>query len=197
MAAIALVAAVQTSSADAQTPPATFYGVAGSGDAVAAVIDGAVCASVTAGPDGFWLLTVPQGGACGAADQKDIHFTLNGASTSAVEQWRSGGAPQDAAAGVALVAADPKPAPAPQPPPAVDAFVGTRPADGRLGLLVTGTATRATDLLGALEGHGCSVRSLAVLTGGRWKVFIPGAPDAINAAFPSDLGLSTAFAVRC
>lgn len=195
-AVLVLAAAAETRGAHAQTPPATYYGMAAAGDTVAATVDGAVCTSVQAGPDGFWLLTVPQGGACGAADQKEVRFTRNGASTAASERWRAGGAPADAALGVTLLAGDVPPA-VPVPQPATDAFVGARPTAGGLGLLVTGTATRATDLLTALDGQGCRVNSLAVLTAGRWKVYIPGAPAAINAAFPADLGASAAFAVRC
>jgi len=182
--------------ASAQNPPATYYGVAGAGDSVAATIGGVTCATTTAGPDGFWLLTVPLGGTCGASDKREVRFKLNGQTTGATELWRSGGAPSNAAEGIDLAAQPSGGASAPTST-ASGAFVGARPAAGKLGLLVTGTATRTSELLSALEGAGCRVQALAILAGGHWSVYIPGAPAAINASFPSDLGPSAAFATRC
>jgi hypothetical protein len=194
--AAALISSGATRAA-AQNPPATYYGVANAGDTVAATIGGVACASAKAGPDGFWLLTVAPGGACGAADQREVRFTLNGHDTGATERWRSGGAPSDAAAGITLAAQGSSTGASTPASPPSGAFVGTRPAAGKLGLLVTGSATRTSDLLTALQGAGCQVKSLAILSGGRWRVHIPGAPAAINAAFPADLGASAAFAARC
>lgn len=76
-------------------------------------------------------------------------------------------------------------------------YTGTTPAAGQLGLLVTSGVVSADNLVSALASSGCSTRSIAVLEGGAWKVFIPGAPSAVNVAFPSALLSGTPFAVRC
>ncbi|MEZ4502674.1 MAG: hypothetical protein R3C39_08615 [Dehalococcoidia bacterium] len=76
-------------------------------------------------------------------------------------------------------------------------FTGTPPGPGLLGLLVTSGVVSAQNLVDALSSSGCSTSALAVLESGAWKVYIPGAPGAVNAAFPSALTTGTPFAVRC
>ena len=76
-------------------------------------------------------------------------------------------------------------------------FTGTPPGPGLLGLLVTSGAVSASNLVDALASTGCSTSALAVLEAGVWRVYIPGAPGAVNAAFPSSLEAGTPFAVRC
>ena len=89
-------------------------------------------------------------------------------------------------------------APGPVAPAAgVAGFTGAAPAANSIGLLVTSGASTAPELVSALADAGCVVESLAVLTGGVWSVYISGAPDVVNAAFPASLAASTPFFVRC
>jgi len=75
-------------------------------------------------------------------------------------------------------------------------FSGEPPDDG-IGLLVTTTAAAPGDLAATLADTGCDVESLALLTGGEWVVYIPGAFAQVNAAFPPRIEGSTPFFVRC
>ncbi len=79
----------------------------------------------------------------------------------------------------------------------VAGFTGAAPAANSIGLLVTSGASTAPELVSALADAGCVVESLAILTGGVWSVYISGAPDVVNAAFPASLAASTPFFVRC
>ena len=77
------------------------------------------------------------------------------------------------------------------------AFSGTAPPARSVGLLVTARSTTAADLSTSLEQAGCGVRSLAVIARGAWRVYVGGAPAAVNARFPTSLDASTPFFVRC
>ena len=79
----------------------------------------------------------------------------------------------------------------------VAGFTGAAPAANSIGLLVTSGASTAPELVSALADAGCVVESLAILTDGVWSVYISGAPDVVNAAFPASLAASTPFFVRC
>ena len=83
------------------------------------------------------------------------------------------------------------------PAAGVAGFTGAAPAANSIGLLVTSGASTAPELVSALADAGCVVESLAILTGGVWSVYISGAPDVVNAAFPASLAASTPFFVRC
>ena len=85
----------------------------------------------------------------------------------------------------------------PAPAAGVAGFTGAAPAANSIGLLVTSGASTAPELVSALADAGCVVESLAILTGGVWSVYISGAPDVVNAAFPASLAASTPFFVRC
>ncbi len=119
-----LSASIFASSAHAQNPPATMYGTAKAGDKVEALVGGRVCATATAGADGFWMMQIAEGGACGAKDGDTISFTLNGAAAAQTETWKAGGAPKTVATGVALSASGVVP-----------------PKTGNAGLLPTGGAS--------------------------------------------------------
>jgi hypothetical protein len=84
-------------------------------------------------------------------------------------------------------------------PPAVAAagFTGDAPAADSIGLLVTSGASTPAELITALADAGCTAESVATLTGGAWLVYISGAPDVVNAAFPTSLAATTPFFVRC
>lgn len=123
--AVALMSAtIFASTAHAQNPPATMYGTAKATDKVEALIGGKVCTTATAGSDGFWMMQIPEGGACGAKDGDTISFTLNGSAAAQTETWKAGGAPKAVATGVALTSSGVTP-----------------PKTGNAGLLPTGSST--------------------------------------------------------
>jgi hypothetical protein len=85
----------------------------------------------------------------------------------------------------------------PGPGGAAGGFTGTAPGAGSIGLLVTSGEATSASLTAALATAGCTVRTLAVLTGGTWDIFINGAPAVVNAGFPATLAATTPFFVRC
>lgn len=76
-------------------------------------------------------------------------------------------------------------------------YLGKTPAPGSLGLLVTEESATAPALADSLSASGCVPESVAVVLEGEWRVYIPGAPAAVNARFPASLPPTSAFAVRC
>jgi hypothetical protein len=86
-------------------PPATFYGTASADDTIEAQISGLRCATATADATGFWMMQIPEGGACGARSGASVRFLLNGVTTDAREIWQAGGAPSNVAKGVDLIPA--------------------------------------------------------------------------------------------
>ncbi len=109
--AVALVAVLvgtallNGASAHAQNPPATYYGVASSGDEIGAWIDGALCESTTADAAGEWVISLPDGSCGGAATSgATVAFTLNGDLADQTETWEPGGAPADLVNGITLTA---------------------------------------------------------------------------------------------
>lgn len=183
-----------TAAAQAQSPPASYYGTAEPGDTIEALHMGTACAQATAGPDGFWSLRVSAGGACGIAEGGTLAFFRNGLESSAVEIFKPGGVPADIAGGVNLGTATSKPAPA---PPGPSIFSGAAPAGEGSALLVTTRAASPESLRVALAGSGCRLQALAVLREGSWLVYIEGAPAAVNGAFPATLPQTSAFFARC
>jgi hypothetical protein len=165
----------------ASSPPATFYGTVEAGDVVGAWIGSASCGDATADGSGFWMMTVGNDAACSPVEGDTVSFTVNGATADQTDTWKGGGAPADAANGITLTVT----------------FTGAVPAAGSIGLLVTGSAVTAADLVTALGADGCTVESISVLPAGAWLIFINGAPSVVNAAFPVSLAAVTPFFVRC
>ena len=92
-------------SAHAQNPPATYYGVATSGDSISAVIGGTTCDTTTADANGEWLIVIPENGCDGnAVAGAAVSFTLNGDTADQSETWEAGGAPADVVNGISLTA---------------------------------------------------------------------------------------------
>jgi len=75
-------------------------------------------------------------------------------------------------------------------------ITGPIPAEG-VGLFAISAAATTPDILQELEDGGCSVVTLAVTAGGAFVVYVPGAPDFVNAGFEADFDPGQAFAVRC
>ena len=93
--------------ANAQTPPATFYGKGlKSGDKVEAMVGGKSCGTATANAAGEWSISVPSTAACGPTAGAAVAFTLNGAAATATPAatWQGGGLPADVANGYVLAA---------------------------------------------------------------------------------------------
>ncbi len=92
-------------SAHAQNPPATYYGVASSGDEISASIGGALCDSTTADAAGEWVISVPDGACGGAATSgATVSFILNGDAADQTETWEAVGEHADLVIGITLTA---------------------------------------------------------------------------------------------
>ncbi len=75
-------------------------------------------------------------------------------------------------------------------------FSGNVPAAGGLALLVTTESSTPTALVDVLADAGCVANVIAVFQAG-YLLFIPGAPERLNQAFPPKLPADTPFFVRC
>ena len=103
-AALAALAGGPAPAADAQTPPATFYGRGlEAGDIVTASIGGAECGRSTADATGGWSIII-QPAACGGAavDGAAVTFALNGRAATPAGTWRTNGLPDDVERGITL-----------------------------------------------------------------------------------------------
>ena len=76
-------------------------------------------------------------------------------------------------------------------------FSGTSPGAGSIGLLVTSAQSTPAELAAAIGAAGCEVEAIGILEGGLWYIYVPGAPDVVNAEFPASLAPTTPFFVRC
>jgi len=111
---LALSAAPFASTADAQNPPATFYGYQTpaekhAGHVFEAFIDGVSCGKAVVDNTGFWLLSIPEDAPCSPSEGDVVSFTHNGDALAATEVWKAGGAPADVANGVPDALAAPTP----------------------------------------------------------------------------------------
>lgn len=75
-------------------------------------------------------------------------------------------------------------------------FIGT-PQLGNVGLLVAVLRSEPPVLIESLLTAGCEVSTLAILRDGRWRAYVNGAPEAVNAGFPTTVRGQEAFFVRC
>lgn len=75
-------------------------------------------------------------------------------------------------------------------------FSGNVPAEGGLALLVTTENSTPAALVDVLADTGCTAIVIAVFQDG-YLLFVPGAPDRLNQAFPPALSADTPFFVRC
>jgi len=118
-------------SANAQTPPATFYGkTLKSGDKIELFIAGKSCGTATANAAGEWSVSVPTTAACAPTAGAAVTATVNGAavSLSPAATWQGGGLPADVANGYTIGAAA----------AATPAGTVTAPKTGNAGLLGAG-----------------------------------------------------------
>ena len=102
--ALAALAGGPAPAADAQIPPANFYGAGlDPGAVVTASIGGAACGSSTVDAGGEWAIEIPHG-ACGggAVSGAVVSFAIDGVAATPAATWRFGGLPDDPSAGIAL-----------------------------------------------------------------------------------------------
>ena len=101
-------------SASAQTPPYTAYGIGQkAGAKITANIAGKSCgAGATADAAGNWKITIATTDACAPKEGDTVAFAIDGAAAKETVKWTAGGAPADAAKGIALTAGAAAPAPA-------------------------------------------------------------------------------------
>ena len=86
-------------SANAQTPPATFYGRGlTAGQTVGATIGGRSCGTATVTAAGEWVISVASDAACAPTAGAAVSFTINGAPATAAPAavWQAGGTPPPA-----------------------------------------------------------------------------------------------------
>ena len=96
-------AVFSSATAHAQNPPATYYGVATSGDEIGAWIGGVQCDTTTADAAGEWVIVLPENGCDGAAvSGATVNFSINGEVAVETETWEPGGAPSDLVNGISL-----------------------------------------------------------------------------------------------
>ncbi len=112
--AVALALAVATglifsvvASTSAQTPPYTAYGIGQkAGAKIGAHIAGKSCgAGPTVDASGNWTLRVALTDACAPREGDTVTFTIDGVPAEQTVVWTAGGAPANAATGIALTAA--------------------------------------------------------------------------------------------
>ena len=135
--------------ADAQTPPAVFYGKGlKSGDRVEALIAGRSCGTATANAAGEWSISVQANAACAPTENAAVAFTLNAAAATSTPAatWKGGGLPPDVANGYVLAAG----------------AAVTPPKTGNAGLLGTGSDATSGMLVLAL-----AVLALGTVAGAR------------------------------
>ncbi|MDA0270516.1 MAG: matrixin family metalloprotease [Chloroflexi bacterium] len=68
---------------------------------------------------------------------------------------------------------------------------------GATRLAVTEPDLTPPQLIAQLAAAGCDARLLAITSGGRFLMYVPGAPAFVNAAFPSSLGAGSPFIYHC
>jgi len=113
-AAAAVLFSAFAASASAQTPPYTAYGVGQTAGAkIAANIAGKACGGdATVDAQGNWKITIGTDAACAPKEGDTVSFTINGVAAKETVKWTAGGAPANAATGIALTAGAAAPAPA-------------------------------------------------------------------------------------
>lgn len=180
--------------AGAQTPPATYYGTAVANDKIEAKFNNTTCTESTANAESFWSMRVLAGSPCGITEGGTLAFFRNGVDSGARETFHVAGVPASISAGVNVGSGPLKPV-----PPAVSeaSLLGATPPPGGAALLVTLRRATPEEIRIALTSVGCSLQMLAVTADDGWRVYIDGAPAAVNARFPLALAETTTFYVRC
>ncbi len=177
-AVIALLPGVLTTASAQQAAPFTAYGVGLQSGQVVEVFDGsASCGSVTADGSGQWLIQISATSPCAPREGDTLSFTLDGASTSARETFKTGGAPADVANGITLtVVATATPTPTPGAGPGT--FAGSISAHG-----ITPAVFNGGTVDQAVTAAGSGLNSIWSYNGGVAVGYTVGAPAFVNQAF--------------
>ncbi len=76
-------------------------------------------------------------------------------------------------------------------------FQGNMPAHGGWGLLLMDQDMTRDRLMLQIRDQDCEPLSLGWFAGGRWSVYVPGAPPWVNQDFPAQARAGAIFAVAC
>ncbi len=76
-------------------------------------------------------------------------------------------------------------------------FEGELPERGGMTFIAVRTETTPAALIASVRAGGCDATMLAITRNGAFRLFNPGAPAFVNAAFPSTLPAGSLAAVRC
>ncbi len=76
-------------------------------------------------------------------------------------------------------------------------FHGNMPGRGGWGLLLMDQDMSRDRLMLQLRDQDCEPQGIGWFAGGRWSMFVPGAPDFVNQDFPARLRTGDIFAARC
>ncbi len=180
IAAVAILFATVAAPASAQQPaPYTSYGVGQKpGATIAANIAGRSCgAGVTVNAQGEWLLRIAMTDACTPRAGDVVSFSVDGQPAEQTVTWSEGGAPANAATGIALtVAATVKTTTTPTGTDGT--FIGSIAQSGVSLASFTGSTVQ-------LDAAAASVKatSVSATAGGKLLTFVVKAPAFVNSAF--------------
>ncbi|TAJ21614.1 MAG: hypothetical protein EPO65_01070 [Dehalococcoidia bacterium] len=180
-----LLTATAAPAAAQQAAPYTAYGVGlRAGAMIGANIGGRSCGpAVAVTATGTWLMYIAVSSPCSPRAGDVVSFTVDGQAAEQTVTWSEGGAPANAAAGIALTVAAPKPTVTTAAAPAAGGFTGSISPSGVSLASFTGTTAQ-------LDTAGAAVKatSISATLGGKVLTFVVGAPSFVNTEF------NTAFA---
>lgn len=174
-----IAGATATPAAAQQAAPYTAYGVGQkAGAMIGANIGGRSCGpAVAVTATGTWLMYIAVSSPCSPRAGDVVSFTVDGQVAEQTVTWSEGGAPANAAAGIALTVA---PVKAATTTPAAGGFTGSISASGVSLASFTGTTAQ-------LDTAGAAVKatSISATMGGKILTFVVGAPSFVNIEFNS------------
>ena len=172
-----LVTATAAPAAAQQAAPYTAYGVGlKAGAMIGANIGGRSCGpAVAVTATGTWLLYITVSSPCSPRAGDVVSFTVDGQTAEQTVAWSEGGAPANAATGIALTVA---PIKAATTAPAGGGFTGSISPSGVSLASFTGTTAQ-------LDSAGATVKatSISATVGGSVLTFVVGAPGFVNTEF--------------
>lgn len=173
-----LLTATTAPAAAQQAAPYTAYGVGlRAGAMIGANIGGVSCGpAVAVTATGTWLLYISVSSPCSPRAGDIVSFTVDGQAAEQTVTWSEGGAPANAATGIALTVAPPKPVTT----SAGGGFTGSISPSGVSLASFTGTTAQ-------LDSAGAAVKatSISATVSGKILTFVVGAPGFVNTEFSS------------
>ena len=184
VAAVAVLFVTVAAPASAQQPaPYTSYGVGQKpGATIAANIAGRSCgAGVTVNAQGEWLLRIAVADACTPRAGDVVSFSVDGQPAEQTVNWSEGGAPANAATGIALtVAATVKTTTTTTTTGTEGTFIGSIAQSGVSLASFTGSTVQLDTAAASVKATSVSVSATA---GGKLLTFVVKAPAFVNSAF--------------